>query len=108
MPDNSPALAFERVTKTYGSTIAVDAVSLTIAGGNFVALVGTSLGVVGAILPLVVGAAPFYARLVEGARRSAGGRRARHRGDLDAADHPASRCDSKRAVALTAGSDARG
>lgn len=31
-----------------------------------VALVGTSLGVVGAIPPLVVGAAPFYARLVEG------------------------------------------
>ncbi len=42
MPDNSPALAFERVTKTYGSTIAVDAVSLEIAGGSFVALVGTS------------------------------------------------------------------
>ena len=34
-----------------------------------VALVGTSLGVTGAILPLVVGAAPFYARLVEGALR---------------------------------------
>ncbi len=31
-----------------------------------VMLVGTSLGVVGAIPPLVVGAAPFYARLVEG------------------------------------------
>ena len=31
-----------------------------------VMLVGTSLGVAGAILPLVVGAAPFYARLVEG------------------------------------------
>ena len=30
------------------------------------ALVGTSLGVAGAIPPLVVGAAPFYARLVEG------------------------------------------
>lgn len=30
-----------------------------------VALVGTSLGVAGAIPPLVVGAAPFYARLVE-------------------------------------------
>jgi D-methionine transport system permease protein len=29
-------------------------------------LVGTSLGVAGAIPPLVVGAAPFYARLVEG------------------------------------------
>lgn len=34
-----------------------------------VALVGTSLGVLGAIPPLVVGAAPFYARLVEGALR---------------------------------------
>ncbi len=33
------------------------------------ALVGTSLGVTGAILPLVVGAAPFYARLVEQALR---------------------------------------
>jgi len=32
-------------------------------------LVGTSLGVAGAIPPLVVGAAPFYARLVEGALR---------------------------------------
>ena len=42
MPDNSPALAFERVTKRYGSTIAVDAVSLEIARGSFVALVGTS------------------------------------------------------------------
>ncbi|MEG3164194.1 methionine ABC transporter permease [Sphingomonas sp. PB2P19] len=31
-----------------------------------VTLVGTSLGVAGAIPPLVVGAAPFYARLVEG------------------------------------------
>ncbi len=34
-----------------------------------VMLVGTSLGVAGAIPPLVVGAAPFYARLVEGALR---------------------------------------
>ncbi|NII57366.1 osmoprotectant transport system ATP-binding protein [Sphingomonas aerolata] len=42
MPDQSPALAFERVTKAYGATIAVDAVSLEIAGGSFVALVGTS------------------------------------------------------------------
>ena len=42
MPDQSPALAFERVTKAYGATIAVDAVSLDIAGGSFVALVGTS------------------------------------------------------------------
>lgn len=33
------------------------------------ALAGTSLGVRGAILPLVVGAAPFYARLVETALR---------------------------------------
>ncbi|MEH3105439.1 MAG: ABC transporter permease [Sphingomonas phyllosphaerae] len=33
------------------------------------AVVGTSLGVTGAILPLVVGAAPFYARLVEQALR---------------------------------------
>lgn len=32
-------------------------------------LVGTSLGVPGAIPPLVAGAAPFYARLVEGALR---------------------------------------
>ncbi len=42
MPDNSPALAFERVTRRYGSTTAVDAVSLAIARGAFVALVGTS------------------------------------------------------------------
>lgn len=34
-----------------------------------VALVGTSLGVAGAIPPLVIGAAPFYARLVEVALR---------------------------------------
>ena len=34
-----------------------------------VLLVGTSLGVTGAIPPLVVGAAPFYARLVETALR---------------------------------------
>ncbi len=33
------------------------------------ALIGTSLGVPGAILPLVVGTAPFYARLVESALR---------------------------------------
>lgn len=32
-------------------------------------IVGTSLGVAGAIPPLVVGAAPFYARLVEGSLR---------------------------------------
>jgi D-methionine transport system permease protein len=35
------------------------------------AMVGTSLGVLGAIPPLVVGAAPFYARLVETALREA-------------------------------------
>jgi D-methionine transport system permease protein len=34
-----------------------------------VALVGTSLGVLGAIPPLVIGAAPFFARLVETALR---------------------------------------
>jgi len=34
-----------------------------------VALVGTSLGVAGAIPPLVAGAAPFFARLVETALR---------------------------------------
>lgn len=34
-----------------------------------VLVMGTSLGVAGAILPLVVGAAPFYARLVESALR---------------------------------------
>ncbi len=34
-----------------------------------VLLVGTSLGVAGAIPPLVLGAAPFYARLVETALR---------------------------------------
>jgi D-methionine transport system permease protein len=34
-----------------------------------VLLVGTSLGVLGAIPPLVVGAAPFFARLVETALR---------------------------------------
>ncbi|WP_240653176.1 methionine ABC transporter permease [Sphingomonas crocodyli] len=37
-----------------------------------VALVGTSLGVVGAIPPLVVAAAPFFARLVELALREVG------------------------------------
>ena len=42
MPDHSPTLAFEYVTKRFGATTAVDAVSLDIAGGSFVALVGTS------------------------------------------------------------------
>lgn len=42
MPDNLPALAFEHVTKRYGSTVAVDHVSLEIAPRAFVALVGTS------------------------------------------------------------------
>ena len=36
-------------------------------------LVGTSLGVIGAIPPLVVGAAPFYARLVETSLREVPG-----------------------------------
>ncbi len=42
MPALSPALAFEGVSKRYGETIAVDDVSVPIAGGSFVALVGTS------------------------------------------------------------------
>lgn len=42
MPALSPTLAFEGVTRRYGATIAVDDVSLTIAGGSFVALVGAS------------------------------------------------------------------
>jgi len=42
MPALSPALAFEGVSKRYGETIAVDDVSVAIAGGSFVALVGTS------------------------------------------------------------------
>ncbi|WP_019515287.1 ATP-binding cassette domain-containing protein [Sphingomonas sp. Mn802worker] len=44
MPDNSgPAIAFERVTKRYADgTVAVDAVSLAIEPGSFVALVGAS------------------------------------------------------------------
>lgn len=45
MPAQSsgPAVAFERVTKRYDDgTVAVDAVSLRIAAGTFVALVGTS------------------------------------------------------------------
>ena len=43
MPAQSgPAVAFEGVTKRYAGTAAVDAVSLTIAGGTFVALVGAS------------------------------------------------------------------
>lgn len=42
MPALSPTLTFEGVTRRYGATIAVDDVSLTIAGGSFVALVGAS------------------------------------------------------------------
>lgn len=42
MPAQSPALAFEGLTKRFGDTLAVDGVSLTIAGGSFVALVGAS------------------------------------------------------------------
>jgi osmoprotectant transport system ATP-binding protein len=44
MSDNAPALsvAFHGVTKSYGATIAVDDVTVEIAGGSFVALVGAS------------------------------------------------------------------
>ncbi|MEG3163212.1 ATP-binding cassette domain-containing protein [Sphingomonas sp. PB2P19] len=42
MPALSPVLAFDGVTRRYGETIAVDAVSVEIAGGSFVALVGAS------------------------------------------------------------------
>lgn len=42
MPAQSPALAFEGVTRRFGAAVAVDAVSVAIAGGSFVALVGTS------------------------------------------------------------------
>lgn len=38
----APAIRFESVSKSYGSVAAVDAVSLSIAPGSFVALVGTS------------------------------------------------------------------
>ena len=38
----APALAFENVTKRYGAAAVVDAVGATIAGGQFVALVGQS------------------------------------------------------------------
>ncbi len=37
-----PALAWEQVSKTYGDTAAVDGVSLAVARGSFVALVGAS------------------------------------------------------------------
>jgi len=44
MPEQSPgpSVAFEDVTRSYGGTIAVDSVSLEVAGGSFVALVGAS------------------------------------------------------------------
>ena len=42
MPDQSPVLAFHHVTRRYGEVVAVDDVSLEIARGSFVALVGTS------------------------------------------------------------------
>lgn len=42
MPAQSPAVAFEQVSKRYGATAAVDGVSLAIAPGSFVALVGAS------------------------------------------------------------------
>jgi osmoprotectant transport system ATP-binding protein len=38
----SPAIAFDRVRKVFGATVAVDDVSLTIPAGQFVALVGAS------------------------------------------------------------------
>uniref|UniRef100_UPI0035C9A3DF ATP-binding cassette domain-containing protein n=1 Tax=uncultured Sphingomonas sp. TaxID=158754 RepID=UPI0035C9A3DF len=42
-PASGPTVAFEGVTKRYpGGTVAVDAVSVEIAGGSFVALVGSS------------------------------------------------------------------
>jgi osmoprotectant transport system ATP-binding protein len=40
--DPAPGLAFDRVTRRYGDALALDAVSLTIEPGSFVALVGTS------------------------------------------------------------------
>lgn len=42
MPTPPPAVAFDRVTKRYGDTIAVDDVSVAIPAGQFVALVGAS------------------------------------------------------------------
>jgi osmoprotectant transport system ATP-binding protein len=42
MPELPPPLAFEGVTKRYDGTVAVDAVSVEIARGSFVALVGAS------------------------------------------------------------------
>lgn len=42
MPEQTRRVTFEKVSKRYGATIAVDSVSLEIAGGSFVALVGTS------------------------------------------------------------------
>ena len=42
MPAFSPALAFHDVAKRYGDVAAVDGVTLEVAAGSFVALVGTS------------------------------------------------------------------
>jgi osmoprotectant transport system ATP-binding protein len=44
MPEQSPgpSVAFDGVTKSYGGTVALAGVSLEIAGGSFVALVGAS------------------------------------------------------------------
>lgn len=42
MPAPAPAVTFEGVTKRYGDVAAVDDVSLAVAPGDFVALVGTS------------------------------------------------------------------
>ena len=39
---SGPAVAFDAITKRYGARVVVDRVSLEIAGGSFVALVGTS------------------------------------------------------------------
>ena len=42
MPPPGSSVEFRGVTKSYGATIAVDDVSIEIAGGSFVALVGAS------------------------------------------------------------------
>ncbi|AJP73117.1 ATP-binding cassette domain-containing protein [Sphingomonas hengshuiensis] len=42
MPEQTRRVTFKNVSKRYGATVAVDSVSLEIAGGSFVALVGAS------------------------------------------------------------------
>lgn len=42
MPEQTRSVAFDHVSKRYGTTVALDSVSLEIAGGSFVALVGGS------------------------------------------------------------------